>query len=192
MRGEKVVAIGNPFGYQHTVTEGIISALHRDIPVNGVQEYQDLIQTDASINPGNSGGPLVNIDGDMIGLNAAVRVGAQGIGFAIPVDKALDVAATLIAKHRRSGLESPLEVRSRFDNGKSSLKVTRVPNGTSKGIDEGDTIVRVGDRMIRNRLDYEMALLDHPQGTEVEIEYDHSGEKHVVQLRWQLVVELPT
>jgi serine protease Do len=89
MRGETVVAIGNPFGYQNTVTQGIVSALHRDIPVNGTQEYKDLIQTNADINPGNSGGPLLNLDGDVIGINVAVRVGAQGIGFAIPIDSAL-------------------------------------------------------------------------------------------------------
>ncbi len=97
MRGETVVAIGNPFGYQHTVTVGIISALHRNIPVNGSQEYRDLIQTNADINPGNSGGPLVNIDGKVIGINVAVRVGAQGIGFAIPIDAALEVMADLVA-----------------------------------------------------------------------------------------------
>ncbi|MBU6176046.1 MAG: trypsin-like peptidase domain-containing protein, partial [Planctomycetes bacterium] len=86
LRGETVIAIGNPFGYQNTVTVGVISALHRNIPVNGSQEYTDLIQTNADINPGNSGGPLLNIDGEVIGINVAVRVGAQGIGFAIPVD----------------------------------------------------------------------------------------------------------
>ena len=96
MPGESVIAVGNAYGYEHTVTRGIISALHRAVQVSDAQFYDDLIQTDASINPGNSGGPLLNIDGEMIGINVAVRAGAQGIGFAIPVDKAMTVAATLL------------------------------------------------------------------------------------------------
>ncbi len=77
MTGETVIAVGNAFGYEHTVTRGIISALHRSVQVNEAQYYDDLIQTDASINPGNSGGPLLNIDGEMIGINVAVRAGAR-------------------------------------------------------------------------------------------------------------------
>ena len=91
MIGETVLALGNAYGYEHTVTRGIISALHRNVEVSRTQRYDDLIQTDASINPGNSGGPLVNIDGEVIGINVAVRAGAQGIGFAIPIDHVLDV-----------------------------------------------------------------------------------------------------
>ncbi|MCG8448677.1 MAG: trypsin-like peptidase domain-containing protein, partial [Pirellulales bacterium] len=97
MEGETVIAMGNAFGYEHTVTTGIISALHRNVQVNETQQYLDLIQTDASINPGNSGGPLLNIDGEMVGVNVAVRAGAQGIGFAIPIDKALEIATRLLS-----------------------------------------------------------------------------------------------
>ena len=97
MAGETVIAVGNAFGYENTVTVGVISALHRNVQVNETQQYLDLVQTDASINPGNSGGPLLNIDGEMIGVNVAVRAGAQGIGFAIPIDKALDVATQLLS-----------------------------------------------------------------------------------------------
>ena len=75
MAGETVIAVGNAYGYEHTVTRGIVSALHRAVQVSDAQFYDDLIQTDASINPGNSGGPLLNIDGDMIGINVAVRAG---------------------------------------------------------------------------------------------------------------------
>ena len=100
MMGETVLALGNAFGYEHTVPRGIISALHRDVEVSRTQRYDDLIQTDASINPGNSGGPLLNINGEMIGINVAVRAGAQGIGFAIPVDKVLDVVAALLSVER--------------------------------------------------------------------------------------------
>lgn len=177
MRGEKVVAIGNPFGYQHTVTEGIISALHRDIPVNGVQQYEDLIQTDASINPGNSGGPLVNIDGDMIGLNAAVRVGAQGIGFAIPVDKALEVAAALI--HRTHGIEVPFEVRTTSREGHTELKVAKVSGNRAESVTTGDVIKRIGGQRVTNRLQYELAMLDQKAGNAIEIEYDHAGQSKI-------------
>ena len=97
MPGETVIAVGNAYGYEHTVTRGIVSALHRAVQVSDAQFYDDLIQTDASINPGNSGGPLLNIDGDVIGINVAVRAGAQGIGFAIPIDKVVSVAAGLLA-----------------------------------------------------------------------------------------------
>ena len=76
MPGESVIAVGNAYGYEHTVTRGIVSALHRAVQVSDAQFYDDLIQTDASINPGNSGGPLLNIEGRMIGVNVAVRAGA--------------------------------------------------------------------------------------------------------------------
>lgn len=184
MRGEKVVAIGNPFGYQHTVTEGIISALHRDIPINGAQEYQDLIQTDASINPGNSGGPLVNIDGDMIGLNAAVRVGAQGIGFAIPVDKALDVAANMIAAHRKHGIELPFEVQTSALEGRTEVRVCRLRTQTpSLMVSDGDCIKRIDGRPVRNRLEYELALIDQRPGQEVEIELAGGGQTRVERIK---------
>jgi serine protease Do len=161
MRGEKVVAIGNPFGYHHSVSEGIISALHRNIPVNGVQEYPDLIQTDASINPGNSGGPLLNADGQMIGINAAVRIGAQGIGFAIPVDRALEIAADLIAQtENQRGIAA--EVKTEYRGG---LTWVRVVQSASSELQRDDIIRKIGDRTIRNRLDYELALLGSTTGS---------------------------
>ncbi|MGN6544560.1 MAG: S1C family serine protease [Aureliella sp.] len=187
MRGEKVVAIGNPFGYQHTVTEGIISALHRDIPVNGVQEYEDLIQTDASINPGNSGGPLVNIDGAMIGLNAAVRVGAQGIGFAIPVDKAVEVAANLISTHRKYAVDVPFNVRTDYADGRTEVRVHQVRSTKAAALDlaDGDRIKRVGSRTVRNRLEYELALLDQPLGKQLDIELERDGRALLAQVETQ-------
>ncbi len=95
MIGETVIAIGNPFGLSHTVTTGVISALNRSIQ-SGEQVYKDFIQTDASINPGNSGGPLLNIRGEVIGINTAIHSEAQGIGFAIPADRARRVVDDLI------------------------------------------------------------------------------------------------
>ncbi len=90
MIGETVIAIGNPFGLSHTVTSGVVSAVHRALREEG---YRDLIQTDAAINPGNSGGPLLNIAGDVIGINTAIYAGGQGIGFAIPIDQAKEFIA---------------------------------------------------------------------------------------------------
>src|SRR5262249_9241012 len=84
MVGETVIAIGNAFGYEHTVTVGVVSAVARDVSLNKDVSYKALIQTDASINPGNSGGPLLNVRGDLVGLNVAIRAGAQGIGFRAP------------------------------------------------------------------------------------------------------------
>jgi len=95
MIGETVIAIGNPFGFSNTVTTGVISALNRSIQTEN-RTYQDFIQTDASINPGNSGGPLLNINGELIGINTAIYSKAQGIGFAIPINKARRVVDDLI------------------------------------------------------------------------------------------------
>lgn len=95
MIGETVIAIGNPFGYTNTVTTGVVSAVGRSLKHEG-GAYADLIQTDAAINPGNSGGPLVNLAGEVIGINMAIRAEAQGIGFAIPVNKARRVVAQIV------------------------------------------------------------------------------------------------
>ena len=180
MRGEPVIAIGNPYGYHHTVTEGIISALHRDIPVNGVQDYPDLIQTDASINPGNSGGPLLNAEGLMIGLNAAVRMGAQGIGFAIPVDRATEVAADMIVQHRRGAFESPLRVQTTYDRGNSALRVTR---SSYSGISPGDIVTAVNNRTVSNRMQYELALVGKRKGSNVDIKVRHDGQTKVASFK---------
>jgi len=97
--GQKAIAIGNPFGLSHTLTTGIVSALHREIRTEDGIHIDDLIQTDAAINPGNSGGPLLNSNGEVIGINTAifsVSGGYQGIGFAIPINRAREVATQLI------------------------------------------------------------------------------------------------
>jgi serine protease Do len=98
MVGETVIAIGNAYGYENTVTVGVVSAVSRDVTLNKEVSYKALIQTDASINPGNSGGPLLNVYGELIGVNVAIRAGAQGIGFAIPVDSVIRVTAALLAQ----------------------------------------------------------------------------------------------
>ena len=97
MIGESVIAVGNPFGLSGTVTTGVVSALGRSVPSQDqTRTFTDFIQTDASINPGNSGGPLLNIEGKVIGINVAIYAQAQGIGFAIPVDRAKKVVEDLL------------------------------------------------------------------------------------------------
>jgi S1-C subfamily serine protease len=100
--GDWAIAIGNPFGFEHTVTTGVISALGRpiQIPTSGGQlrTYKNLIQTDAAINPGNSGGPLLNLNGEVIGINTAVSTQGQGIGFAIPINEVKNVVDDLKTK----------------------------------------------------------------------------------------------
>ncbi|HEY8529696.1 MAG TPA: trypsin-like peptidase domain-containing protein [Paenibacillaceae bacterium] len=96
--GDWVIAIGNPYGFDHTLTVGVISAKERPIPINDggrIRQYENLLQTDASINPGNSGGPLLNLNGEVIGINTAVSAQAQGIGFAIPTSTILEVLEQL-------------------------------------------------------------------------------------------------
>jgi len=95
MIGETAIALGNPFGLESTVTTGVVSAKNRTVTLQGNEAYTGLIQTDAAINPGNSGGALVNIHGDLIGINVAIRADAQGIGFAIPADRVREALKAL-------------------------------------------------------------------------------------------------
>ncbi len=179
MAGETVIAVGNAFGYEHTVTRGIISALHRTVQVSDSQKYHDLIQTDASINPGNSGGPLLNIDGQMIGINVAVRVGAQGIGFAIPIDEAMDVAATLIASDRMRHVEHGIVAKTDASAEESQVVVqSSTPDSPADeaGLLRGDEVLRVDGRDIARRLDIERALIDHQAGESIAIQVRRNGQ----------------
>jgi serine protease Do len=184
LTGETVVALGNAYGYEHTVTQGIISALHRDVQVSDTQAYDDLIQTDASINPGNSGGPLINLDGDMIGVNVAVRAGAQGIGFAIPVDKAMEVAANLLNVER---LESKWHgIVAKTSRTSNCLVVREVADGSPAeqcGLRPGDTISRVGPLAAQRPLDVERALLGQPIGEAVPVENRRGDDFLTLDLR---------
>ncbi len=170
MLGETVVAIGNAYGYEHTVTVGIISALKRDVVLNKDISYKQLIQTDASINPGNSGGPLLNIDGELVGVNVAIRAGAQGISFAIPVDQMVQVVGDLLAGRRKHELTPGLFCRNRIDLLKDSpryLEVERVlPEGPAAkaGIKNGDVILQAGGLAATTTIDFERALLDLKAG----------------------------
>jgi serine protease Do len=172
MPGESVIAIGNAYGYVDTVTQGIVSALHRAVQVSDAQYYEDLIQTDACINPGNSGGPLLNIDGEMIGINVAVRAGAQGIGFAIPADRAMAVAADLLnsvnvrlVRHGILAAKSP-------GSKPQGLAVGTVEKGSpaaEAGILPGDLITAAGETAVQRPLDFQRALLETSAGQQLAL-----------------------
>ena len=112
MIGEPAIAIGNPLGYSHSVSTGIVSALHRDLKdIEGKESLTNLIQTDAAINPGNSGGPLLNAYGQVIGVNTAIRSDAQNIGFAIPVNRLRDLIPELMNPAQVKKLEIPIKLQ---------------------------------------------------------------------------------
>jgi serine protease Do len=185
MPGETVIAVGNAFGYEHTVTSGIISALHREVQVSVSQKYHDLIQTDASINPGNSGGPLLNIDGQMIGINVAVRVGAQGIGFAIPVDEALEIAAGMMTVERIEGLRHGVTGETRAVGDERQFVVRGVRDGSpaaTAGLEPGDVVSAVAQTPVYRRLDFELALLGQPAGRPIELRVARESQLRTMQL----------
>jgi serine protease Do len=185
MQGESVIAMGNAFGYEHTVTRGIISALHRSVQVSDEQKYHDLIQTDAPINPGNSGGPLMNIEGQTIGINVAVRVGAQGIGFAIPIDEAMEVAQRLLSVERLEGASHGLQgvTSATPDSATFTVKSVKADSPAAKaGLQEGDIITAVGERIVQRGLDFELALLGQKRGEAITVEVDRDGETKSLSL----------
>lgn len=180
MIAEPVVAMGNAYGYEHTVTRGIVSALHRTVQVSDAQQYDDLIQTDASINPGNSGGPLLNIDGEMIGVNVAVRAGAQGIGFAIPADNAMAVAARLMSIERLDRNWHGIVGKPVENGGKHRLVVDKVMDDSPAAggdLKPGDVITSIGDITAQRPLDLERALLGRKAGEEVPVVVERDGKR---------------
>jgi len=185
MTGESVIAIGNAYGYDHTVTVGIISALHRTVQVSEVQDYQNLIQTDASINPGNSGGPLLNIDGDLIGINVAVRVGAQGIGFALPVDEVMEIASKLLSIRHMESRWHGIQGISRISDQGHEFVVSNVkkdsPAGKS-GLKAGDIVKRIGKTDVARALDVERALLGQTAGEEIDVIVRRDGQSFRAQM----------
>jgi serine protease Do len=184
MLAETVIAIGNAYGYEHTVTQGIVSSLHRDVQVSESQAYEDLIQTSAPINPGNSGGPLLNIDGEMVGINVAVRAGAQNIAFAIPVDRAITTATRLLSAERLNRTWHGIVVE---ESGVSSegVIVRRVEPGSpaeSIGIEPGDAIRRIGDLEIGRALDIERAFLGLAEGERTRVGIVRNGDLKTLDL----------
>jgi len=183
MIGETVIAVGNPFGYQHTVTTGVVSALDRTLQPAANLKYEGLIQTDAPINPGNSGGPLLNIRGELIGINSAIRAGAQGLGFAIPVDKVREIMIGLLTV-RRAG-HAWLGLSFRPDMGVRAV-VQEVEHGSpalKAGLQAGDVVEALDGRPVTDCLDFETAILDRKIGDTVRLgtrRGDQAVEYHVV------------
>ena len=150
-----MIAIGNPFGLSHTVTTGVVSAVGRSLRTASGRTYTDFIQTDASINPGNSGGPLLNIRGEVIGINTAIYGKAQGIGFAIPIDRARRVLRDLVSygevKRTWIGVVQDLTPElAALRRGKASSSPPSSRRARRRaGLVRGDVIVKVDGREVR-------------------------------------------
>lgn len=189
--GQWVLAIGNPFGLEQTVTAGIVSAKGR-ANLN-LLDYEDFIQTDAAINPGNSGGPLVNLKGEVVGINAVIisRTGGyQGIGFAIPIRMARRVVDSILSEGKVSrgylgvsvgdvGLR-PEAARSAGVDDPRAVRVSEVVEGgpaETAGLKEGDLILRIGDRRVTNRVALRTVIGQLPPGSEVEVEAIRDGRR---------------
>ena len=186
MIGEKAIAIGSPFGLKKSVTVGVVSALGRSFKADG-RTYNDFIQTDASINPGNSGGPLLNIDGEVIGINSAIFNGAQGIGFAIPADKVRRVIAELAqyGKVRPAwvGLEvqpltAELGKRLGWDRTYGAL-VWNVEAGSpaeQAGVQRGDIVTQMGTTQLEDADDFQSRLKSYPAKTPLALTLVRNGQ----------------
>jgi S1-C subfamily serine protease len=180
--GQLVVAIGNPYGFQHTVTAGVVSALGRSLRSRSGRLIEQVIQTDAALNPGNSGGPLVASDGRVVGVNTAIIAGGQGLSFAVPISTALLVVPALLRNGRVrrgylgiAGQTVPLLRRvTRFHHltQDSAVLVTSVeasaPAGRA-GLRDGDLVISFDETPIRSLDDLHRALTDERIGSRARL-----------------------
>ncbi len=186
--GETVIAIGNPFGLTHTVTTGVVSAIDRSVRAED-RIYRHFIQTDASINPGNSGGPLLNIDGDVIGINTAIYQKAQGIGFAIPITKARRIVKELL----RAGEVRPPwlgldlqdltpELKHHFalpagSGGVLVSDIYRDSPADRAGVKRGDVLLEVEGIAVPTLSDYQDALAEFTTGDRITLKLFRRGKE---------------
>lgn len=189
--GSWVVAVGSPFGLEQTVTAGIVSAKGRVI---GAGPYDDFIQTDASINPGNSGGPLLNLNGDVVGINTAIIASGQGIGFAIPVNLAKGIVQQLKESGEVTrgwlgvGIQnlSP-ELAGYYDlDADSGALVTQVYPGDPAdlgGIRPGDVIVGINGKTIESSRDLSSVIAGLPVGRDAAVDILRNGRQKTIQVR---------
>jgi S1-C subfamily serine protease len=190
--GEWAIAIGNPFGLDQTVTVGVVSATGR--AEVGIATYENFIQTDASINPGNSGGPLVNLKGEVIGINTAIVATGQGIGFAIPANMAKRVAAQLIDRGKVTRgwigvslqpLTAELAQSLGLDGTKGAI-VARVHPGSpadTAGLQPNDVITKFGTSPVDDYNHLQRLSSDAEPGTTVPIEIVRRKERKTVSLK---------
>jgi S1-C subfamily serine protease len=188
--GQLVVAIGNPFGFQTTVTSGVVSALGRSLRSQSGRPIENVIQTDAALNPGNSGGPLVDSHGRVVGINTAIVSGAQGICFAVPVNTARWVAGLLIKEGRVrrahlgiTGETRPIHVRIAREHGlarPTGVGVAQVAPGSpaaAAGLRERDVIVALDDRPVAAVDDLLRELSRVPVGSRVRVGVLRRGQR---------------
>jgi serine protease Do len=188
--GEIVIAIGNPFGLTHSVTQGIISAKERAI---GIGPYDDFIQTDASINPGNSGGPLLNLYGEVIGINTAIAAQGQGIGFAIPINSAKEVIRKLQKDGKVVRGQLGVQIQKITDDHVKALKlkdrqgalissVLEDSPAAEAGIKAGDVIVSFDEKKIRDWHQLPIFVSNTPIGKRVKVELVRNSTLKTVML----------
>jgi len=198
--GEPVIAIGNPFGLSSTVTTGVVSALNRSVRTDQ-RVFHGFLQTDASINPGNSGGPLLNAEGELIAINTAVYQGAQGIGFAIPIDTAKRVISELIAH----GEVTPVWVGLDFQDLSPALRdAMRVPSklrgalvnrvrkkspARRAGVVRGDVIKRLDGRPVTSARGFFEILETVTDGQELTLDLWRDGNDLELELRAEEIPE---
>ena len=190
MIGETVIAIGNPFGFSHTVTTGVISAIGRSIRADD-RVYHNFIQIDASINPGNSGGPLLNINGDLIGINTAIYAKAQGIGFAIPISKARKIISDLIQYGEViqawigitvQDIDQKLARYLKMPDIKGIIVTSVEPQSPAQkaGLKEGDIILSIDNQKMASTGDYQTISRSLAAGSKIETKIlRNSNEKTV-------------
>jgi serine protease Do len=194
--GDWVIAVGNPFGLEHTVTQGIISATGRVI---GSGPYDNFLQTDAPINPGNSGGPLVNLKGEVIGINAAIIASGQGIGFAIPSNMAKSVISQIREKGKvvRGWIGVSVqtitpEMAQAFGlkEAKGALVAEVVPGGPAEeaGIKRGDVIISFNGRTINRMSDLPFTVAETPVGKTAEIKVVRDKKEQTLNIK---IAEMP-
>ncbi len=200
--GEWAIAIGNPLGLDNTVTAGIISALGRRSGEIGVDKRVNFIQTDAAINPGNSGGPLLNERGEVIGVNTAIIQGAQGLGFAIPIETAQRIAKQIIEKGSVSRaylgiqmLTLDANVRQEINNNPNAgikvdetegVLITRVvPDSPAAkgGIRAGDVIIKVGGEVVKSADRVQQIVETKAVGEKIPIEIKRTGRTETLTIQ---------
>lgn len=199
--GEFVVAIGNPYGLSHTVTLGVLSAKGRAVPSgDSGQEYENFLQTDAAINPGNSGGPLLNLDGEVIGINTAIIPFAQGVGFAIPINMAKSILDQLIEKGKvvRAWLGVYIqnitpEIAKQFgyEGTKGALVADVIENGPAAkaNFQRGDIIFSVNNQEITDTKHLQNTIRSLKPGDTAEIQVWRDGEKKTIKVQLEELQE---